>query len=165
MATVVLGALALSGCFFIPLGGLGPPPPPTEVEGEWTGEYQEPDLPEDQVATLRLGSFESYTVVSHSIVRIMGIDDGRITWSFRYLLDEKKFSPGAHDLVLLYYSASFLAGRNHTGTVRFIVEPTHVYEVHAAEEDDRISAWILNSTTNEVVARSGDLTCISQMNP
>ena len=98
--------------------------------------------------------------MSHSIVRIMGIDDGRITWSFRGLLDEKKISPGAHDLVLLYYSASFLAGRNHTGTVRFIVEPTHVYEVHAAEEDDRISAWILNSTTNEVVARSGDLTRI-----
>ena len=163
MATVVLGALALSGCFLIPLvgPGPGPPPPPTEVEGEWTGEYQEPDLPEDQVATLRLGSFESYTVVSHSIVRIMGIDDGRITWSFRGLLDEKKISPGAHDLVLLYYSNYFhTVRRNHTGTVRFIAEPTHVYEAHVAEEDDGISAWILNSTTNEVVARSGDLTRI-----
>ena len=156
VAAVVLGALALSGC--TGSGFYAQPGPPTEVEGEWTGEYQEPGLPEDQVATLRLGSFESYTGVGHSIVRVMGIDDGAITWNFRFVLDDKKISPGAHDVVVLYFSAYWFAGRSYTGTVRFIAEPRHVYEVHAAEEDGKISAWIINSTANEVVARSVDFT-------
>ncbi len=70
-----------------------------------------------------------------------------------------KISPGAHDVVVLYYSvSSFIVARNYTGTVRFIAEPRHVYKVHAAEEDGKISAWIINSTANEVVTRSVDFT-------
>ncbi len=126
--------------------------------------YEGPDLPKDKVATLRSGTlwYPDFNYRAYTYVQKIGEtnlpDDPFKTLYKTKVFGHIEFLPGSHKVEYRYVTYRGLGTKSHlikdayVGTVEFIAESGHTYEVYARKNGERLKPWVIDTTTGKVVA-------------
>ena len=118
-----------------------------------TNTYDGPSLPKAEIAVLKTPIFATFSIIPKSPPQINNIDGKAVGSSLSRLYE---LLPGRHHVSfwmehVCYFFFPIPCGRSN-GSIEFDAKAGHYYELDAKVDGDLVWSWVIDKSSNEVVA-------------